>query len=105
MAEYLGINIVTEGFLLQLAKMSLQVRRGHMSRRVHLTACAGAAAQELGNLQGRGGQPVLLQQRDQSHAVQAPGGRLLLEEDCRGAAASPVVQVCARRRVKCVACL
>ena len=26
MAEYLGINIVTEGFLLPLAKMSLQVR-------------------------------------------------------------------------------
>jgi hypothetical protein len=25
MAEYLGINIVTEGFLLPLAKMSLQV--------------------------------------------------------------------------------
>ena len=26
MAEYLGINIVTEGFLLPLAKMSLQAR-------------------------------------------------------------------------------
>ena len=27
MAEYLGINIVVEGFLLPLAKMSLQVNR------------------------------------------------------------------------------
>ena len=27
MAEYLGINIVVEGFLLPLAKMSLQVSR------------------------------------------------------------------------------
>ena len=27
MAEYLGINIVIEGFLLPLAKMSLQVKR------------------------------------------------------------------------------
>jgi hypothetical protein len=55
MAEYLGINIVTEGFLLSLAKMSLQVRQ-----RLHSTACqpalapphatAGTFAQKLGNI-------------------------------------------------------
>lgn len=53
MAEYLGINILTEGFLLPLAKMSLQARTCGAAvalRRADPNVAAGAATEKLGNI-------------------------------------------------------
>ena len=52
MAEYLGINILTEGFLLPLAKMSLQVEVcAEMRSAIYLPhSAAGTFAEKLGNI-------------------------------------------------------